>query len=67
LSKRPNVQYGLIAGNIARAGNKDLKLLAEERNWFFWGPEELKNNLMKLKDSDYENNPFVLTSKLLNR
>jgi hypothetical protein len=67
LSIRPNIQYGLIAGNVAKNKNQELQELAIERNWFYWGPEKLKEGLMKFKDYPYENNPFVLTSKILNK
>tara|TARA_B100000508_G_C11465630_1_gene282054 strand:+ start:3032 stop:3160 length:129 start_codon:yes stop_codon:yes gene_type:complete len=38
--------------------------LAKERNWFFWGPKELKDRVIELQGLAYEDNPFVLTSKV---
>lgn len=61
----PKIQFGLIAGKIAKNRYDDFYLLAKERNWFFWGPKELKERVIELQNCLYEDNPFVITSKIL--
>jgi hypothetical protein len=37
------------------------------RNIFFWGPEDIRQRVAKLAESDYQNDPATLVAKVLLR
>lgn len=65
IKPNPKVQFGLIAGKISKNQFNEFYELAKERDWFFWGPKELKERVIALQGLAYEDNPFVVTSKVL--
>ena len=65
IKPNPKVQFGLIAGKISKNQFSEFYKLSEERDWFFWGPKELKDRVIALQGLAYEDNPFVVTSKVM--
>jgi hypothetical protein len=65
LMVNPTLKLGLIAGKIHMNRYEDLKQLAESRRWFLWGPKDLKQRVDNLSRTKYEDNPFVVTAKIL--
>ena len=64
---RLSIVFGLAAGNVPKAEREELRSLALSRRWFFWGPEEIATRVRSLSDGGYENSPFVITAKVLER
>ena len=58
---------GLAAGNVYKNRSDEIRVYFQEQGWFFWGPEDIKTRLAKLAKKRYENNPVVITAKLLLR
>ena len=62
-----DIRMGLAAGNIYQNKETELKQLFVEEGWFLWTPTEIKKRLRDLADVGYENDPFVISAKLLCR
>ena len=37
------------------------------KGWLFWSPEDIKQKVTALAKRDYENNPAIITAKILMR
>lgn len=60
-------RLGLILGKVLKKDNNEIANLCKERNWVFWSPEEIKARVTKLAAKGYENEPAVITAKILLR
>jgi hypothetical protein len=58
---------GLAAGNVYRNQTEELRAFFTERDWFFWGPDDIAERVRKLSQARYEDDPVVMTAKLLQR
>ena len=58
---------GLAAGNVYQGRSAEIAELFAERGWLFWSPEDIRRRLVELAGSAYENDPAIITSKLLLR
>lgn len=65
ITEDTKIQFGLIAGRLHMAEKNDFYSLAKSRNWFFWGPNELKIKLKAISSLGYEDNPYSMVIKLL--
>jgi hypothetical protein len=61
------VVLGLVAGNVYRNREAEVRTFMESKGWFFWGPSDIRAKVRALADTAYENDPAVLTAKLLAR
>lgn len=61
------LRLGLAAGNIYQSKSCEFRAYFDERNWFFWSPEDIKSEVMKLATHGYENDPAIITAKILNK
>ncbi|MFO7805005.1 MAG: hypothetical protein R6V30_04955 [Paracoccaceae bacterium] len=61
------VRLGLAAGKIYAKDELPLRNLFTSRDWLLWTPGQLAEKARKLAGVGYENDPFVLLSKLLAR
>lgn len=59
------LQFGLAAGRIYRNQSEQLRQSFAKRNWYLLSPEEIRKRTQVLSDLDYENDPFVIASKVL--
>jgi hypothetical protein len=39
----------------------------EKKKWIFWAPEDIKQKVTALAKRDYENDPAIITAKILMR
>jgi hypothetical protein len=58
---------GLAAGKVYRDQTEELRAFFAERGWFFWGPDDIAIRVRKLSQAKYEDDPVVMTAKLLQR
>lgn len=61
------IALGLAAGKVYQARTNDLKNLFLSRGWFFWSPEDIREKVSSLAEKDYENEPSIITAKILMR
>lgn len=63
---KPTIRLCLAAGKI-RGDEKQLKAHFEKKGWILLGPDYIRQELTKLRDSGYENNVATVVTKLLLR
>ena len=37
----------------------------EDRGWLFWSPQEIRSKIAQLAEVGYENDPIIVTAKVL--
>ncbi|MBS1766197.1 MAG: hypothetical protein JST05_02170 [Acidobacteria bacterium] len=62
----PKIKLCLAAGKIHGDESK-LQAHFEKKGWLLFGPEYIRQELLKLRDSGYENNVAAMMTKLLLR
>lgn len=58
---------GLVAGNIYKSKSSEIQSLFDSRGWEFWSPELIREKVMNLSKIGYENDPVIITAKILMR
>lgn len=61
------VQLGLAAGKIRAKDEPELQAIFDKNRWLLWTPSVLARKTRNLAAIGYENDPFVLVTKLLER
>lgn len=61
------LKLGLIIGNVRKSDLDGIKALCEQNKWVFWAPDEIRDRVAKLANKGYENEPAVITAKILMR
>lgn len=59
------VFLGLAAGKIHMNQTGPIRELMEKNNWRFWSPEDIKEKVEALARRGYENDPAIITAKIL--
>ena len=62
-----NIQLGLIAGNVYKSQHQEIKEFFDSNNWIFWSPDDVKDKVNALALKGYENEPAIITAKILMR
>ncbi len=63
--KNPKLVFALAAGNVHSKDEPKIKELFKSNGWFFYSPGELADAVRDFANIPYDNDPFVMTSKLL--
>ena len=63
---KPKIRLSLAAGKI-RKDEEWLKSHFERKGWVLFGPEYIRTELKRLRDSGYENNVAAVVAKMLLR
>ena len=66
-NKSTKITLGLAAGNVRQNKSTDLEQLFASRSWFLLTPENIKAKLKGLANIGYENDPFVISAKVICR
>lgn len=66
-NKDTKVLLGLAAGKVYQGQSGPIRELMENRKWIFWSPEDIKHKVTALAKRDYENDPAIITAKILMR
>jgi hypothetical protein len=61
------IKLGLVAGNVYQQKGDQVRSYLDSRGWFFWSPEDIKSKVLALASEGYENDPSVITAKILGR
>jgi hypothetical protein len=67
ISQKTNLRLGLAAGKVHRRESTQVKALMDSQGWYFLSPEDIREQVMRFSDMGYENNPAVITAKILLR
>ena len=63
------VTLGLAAGKVYQKKSELVREFMKEKGWFFWSPEDIKRKIEALAEpeSGYQNDPAIITAKILMR
>jgi hypothetical protein len=61
------ITLGLAAGNVYPSDSEKIRSFMKEKQWLYWSPENIKKRVMDLAESGYENDPTIITTKILLR
>lgn len=61
------VSLGLAAGKVYQGQSAAIRNFMESKQWRFWSPEDIKQKVTALAERDYENDPAIITAKILLR
>ena len=61
------VTLGLAAGKVYKKQSDQIREFMNQKNWFFWSPEDIKKRVAALAERRYENDPAIITAKILTR
>ncbi len=66
-SESTTIILGLAAGNVYQSNSKNIKNLFSNNDWVFWSPKDIKQKVYELASKGYENEPAIITAKILMR
>lgn len=58
---------GLAAGKVYRGQSEPIREHMKQKGWFFWAPEDIKQKVTALAQRAYEDDPAIITAKILMR
>jgi len=61
------IVLGLAAGNVYQAKSSEILRLFQAKGWLFWSPEDIRKKVISLAEKGYENEPSIITAKILLR
>ncbi len=61
------ILLGLAAGRVYQNQSEQVRECMAKNSWFFWSPEDIKNKVEALAKRGYENDPAIITAKILMR
>jgi hypothetical protein len=61
------VSLGLAAGKVYQGQSGPIRHFMEKKKWLFWSPEDIKQKVTALAERGYENDPAIITAKILMR
>lgn len=61
------VKLGLAAGKVYQDQSGTVRSFMTSRKWVFWSPEDIKSKVTALAERGYENDPAIITAKILMR
>jgi hypothetical protein len=59
------ILLGLAAGNVYQDQSEAIRELMKKHNWRFWSPEDIRKKVRALANCGYENDPAIITAKIL--
>lgn len=65
--KETTITLGLVAGNVYQSRSSEIRAYFEGKGWLFWSPEDVRDQVNALAQKGYENEPAVITAKILMR
>jgi len=61
------ISLGLATGKVYQGKSEPIREFMEKNKWLFWSPEDIKNKVTALAERGYENDPAIITAKILMR
>jgi len=62
---KTTIGLGLAAARIQKGQENDISNYFKEKKWFFWSPQEIKDKVIALSKSGYENEYATIVAKIL--
>ena len=66
-NSKTKITLGLAAGKVYQGRSEPIRKFISSKNWFFWSPEDIKQKVTALAERGYENDPAIITAKILMR
>lgn len=66
-NSQTKILLGLAAENVYQNQSKPIREFMKKNNWRFWSPEDIKHKVEALAKRRYENDPAIITAKILKR
>jgi len=66
-SSNTKISLGLAAGKVYQGKSDPIGEFMEKKGWLFWSPENIKDKVTALAARGYENDPAIITTKILMR
>lgn len=60
-----SIRLGLAAGKVYQGKIAEVRSFLESKGWFFWSPRDIYQRIKNLPDCGYENEPAIITAKIL--
>ncbi len=67
ITSRTRLKLGLATGKIHRKETNQVREFMDSRDWYFLSPEDIRERVMRFSEMGYENNPAIITAKILLR
>ncbi len=67
VSPKTKTRFGLIFGKVRPVDDQGIQSFCHEKDWFYWSPDEVRARVTNLAQKGYENEPSVITAKILLR
>mgnify|MGYP000111266369 CR=1 FL=1 len=61
------ITLGLAAGNVYQSKSEEIREFFNSRGWPFLSPEDIREKVTNLASKGYENEPSIITAKILMR
>lgn len=61
------ITLGLAAGNVYQSKSEEIRKLFQQQGWEFLSPEDIREKVTDLAAKGYENEPSIITAKILMR
>lgn len=61
------ITLGLAAGNVYQSKSEEIRSLFDTNGWSFMSPENIRQKVTDLAAKGYENEPSIITAKILMR
>lgn len=61
------ITLGLAAGNVYQSKSNEIFLLLQSKGFVFLSPEDIRDKVTNLAAKGYENDPSIITTKILMR
>ena len=61
------ITLGLAAGNVYQSKSNEIRELFNRNGWEFLSPENIRDKVTDLAAKGYENEPSIITAKILMR
>lgn len=66
-NSKTKIILGLAVGKVYQSRSEPVREYLSGKLWFFWSPEDIKQKVMALAERRYENDPAIITAKILMR
>ena len=66
-TQNTEIILGLAAGKVYQSKSAEIKEMLTNCGWEFLSPENIKNKVIHLSQKGYENEPSIITAKILMR
>jgi hypothetical protein len=62
-----SIRLGLAAGKVYRGRSDEVRSFMNSKGWFFLSPEDIRQKLEAMSKKGYEDEPAIITAKVLLR